>query len=166
MAIVKCEECGKEVSDQAVMCPHCGFQSETAKKNMSARGGIGIDYASVTKIGGVPLVRVATGITAKGAPRVAVGIIAVGNIAVGGVAFGGVAVGGLSFGGVSIGLAALGGCALGILFGAGGLATGFVALGGMAIGYYAIGGGAVGAHTIHNDPQLKQWLFSIFKMKS
>lgn len=24
MALVKCKECGKEVSDKADMCPHCG----------------------------------------------------------------------------------------------------------------------------------------------
>ncbi|RPJ50952.1 MAG: zinc-ribbon domain-containing protein, partial [Methanobacteriota archaeon] len=25
MAIVNCPECQKEISDQAVMCPHCGY---------------------------------------------------------------------------------------------------------------------------------------------
>ncbi len=25
MALISCEECGKEMSDMAVSCPHCGF---------------------------------------------------------------------------------------------------------------------------------------------
>ena len=25
MALIKCPECGKEISDKAVSCPHCGF---------------------------------------------------------------------------------------------------------------------------------------------
>lgn len=25
MALVKCENCGKEISDKAVNCPHCSF---------------------------------------------------------------------------------------------------------------------------------------------
>ena len=24
MALIKCEECGKEISDKAIACPHCG----------------------------------------------------------------------------------------------------------------------------------------------
>ena len=26
MALIKCPECNKEVSDRAVTCPHCGYQ--------------------------------------------------------------------------------------------------------------------------------------------
>lgn len=25
MALIKCPECGNEVSDRAVACPHCGY---------------------------------------------------------------------------------------------------------------------------------------------
>lgn len=25
MALIKCPECGKEISDRAVSCPHCGY---------------------------------------------------------------------------------------------------------------------------------------------
>ncbi len=39
MALIKCEECGKEVSDKASACPHCGIRlsvpvtvEQTAKK--------------------------------------------------------------------------------------------------------------------------------------
>lgn len=26
MALIKCPECGKEMSDQALTCPNCGFE--------------------------------------------------------------------------------------------------------------------------------------------
>ena len=32
MALIKCPECSKEVSSQAVSCPHCGFLLATATK--------------------------------------------------------------------------------------------------------------------------------------
>ena len=31
MALIKCPECGKEISDQAEFCPHCGYPIK--KKN-------------------------------------------------------------------------------------------------------------------------------------
>ena len=27
MALIKCNECGKEISDRAKVCPHCGFEN-------------------------------------------------------------------------------------------------------------------------------------------
>lgn len=38
MALIKCEECGKEISDQAASCPNCGYkqnQLEEKKVNLS-----------------------------------------------------------------------------------------------------------------------------------
>ena len=29
MALIKCSECGKEMSDKATTCPHCGARHET-----------------------------------------------------------------------------------------------------------------------------------------
>lgn len=29
MAMIKCPECGKEISDKATACPHCGAKHET-----------------------------------------------------------------------------------------------------------------------------------------
>ncbi|MGA1823217.1 MAG: zinc ribbon domain-containing protein [bacterium] len=29
MALIKCKECGKEVSSEAESCPHCGIKIET-----------------------------------------------------------------------------------------------------------------------------------------
>ncbi len=31
MALIKCKECGKEISDQAISCPHCGCPLKTEK---------------------------------------------------------------------------------------------------------------------------------------
>ena len=32
MALIKCEECGKEISDRAVACPNCGCPVEHKKQ--------------------------------------------------------------------------------------------------------------------------------------
>ena len=29
MALIKCSECGKEMSDKATTCPHCGARDKT-----------------------------------------------------------------------------------------------------------------------------------------
>lgn len=38
MAIVNCKECGKEISDMAQTCPHCGvvIKKDTFSKEMTA----------------------------------------------------------------------------------------------------------------------------------
>lgn len=38
MAIVNCKECGKEISDMAQTCPHCGvvLKKDTFSKEMTA----------------------------------------------------------------------------------------------------------------------------------
>lgn len=97
------------------------------------------EYISPVKVFGLPLIHVRFGY----GPRLAKGIIAIGNCAVGVVAIGDCSLGLLSFGGVSLGLLlALGGCSLG-LFALGGLAVGGFAIGGCAVGQWlAIGGGA------------------------
>lgn len=30
MALIKCPECGKQVSDKALVCPHCGIDEQKA----------------------------------------------------------------------------------------------------------------------------------------
>ena len=78
--------------------------------------GYGFEYKSPTTIGGWPLVHVCSGfdpVTMR--PRIAMGVVAIGNIAVGGLAIGGVACGVFAVGGVSLGLLlAVGGVALGL----------------------------------------------------
>lgn len=129
---------------------------------------LGFEYRSSASIGNWPLVHICAGmdpVTLR--PRVAKGVIAIGNIAVGVVAVAGVACGLVSFGGLSIGLLlALGGAALGVGVSFGGLAVGSVAVGGAAIGFsYAIGGAAFGPAVIDGrrcDPAavefFRQWI--------
>ena len=35
MAIIKCSECGKEISDSATKCPHCGCLTISGKKGVN-----------------------------------------------------------------------------------------------------------------------------------
>jgi hypothetical protein len=112
---------------------------------------LGYEYRSSAMVGNWPLVHVCMGIDAVTMrPRVAKGVIAIGNIAVGGLAIGGLSCGLLTIGGLSLGLLfALGGGAIGLGLSIGGLAVGSVAIGGGAIGFvYAVGGGAFGPAVI------------------
>ncbi|MBE6443171.1 MAG: zinc-ribbon domain-containing protein [Alphaproteobacteria bacterium] len=34
MALIKCNECGKEISESADMCPHCGFSLKKYKEQL------------------------------------------------------------------------------------------------------------------------------------
>src|SRR5262249_54470133 len=74
---------------------------------------VGYEYRSTMTIGGWPLVHVCAGVDpVTMRPKIAKGIVAIGNIAVGGLALGGVACGLFTVGGASIGLLfALGGAA-------------------------------------------------------
>jgi hypothetical protein len=113
--------------------------------------GYAYEYTSSLTIGGLPLLHVCAGIdpiTMR--PRIARGVIAIGNIAVGVLAIGGLACGVVTLGGASIGLLlAVGGAALGLGVSVGGLAIGSIAIGGFAAGFlYAIGGVAVGPAVI------------------
>ena len=148
MSITNCPECKKEISDKAPMCPNCGYP---------LRGGLYcFEYRSKKELFGLPLVHIVSGRNldpTTGKPRIAKGIIAIGNIAFGGLAIGGCSIGIISFGGVGLGLIAFGGVSIGLLLALGGLAIGLVAIGGAAIGYYALGGGAWGVHPLGGNTQ-------------
>lgn len=125
------------------------------------------EYKSEAEFLGWPLIHIAQGINPEtGTPRIARGIIAIGNIAIGGLAIGGLAIGAVTLGGLGLGLLSFGGLAIGILAAGGGLALGGVfAIGGAAISLmYAIGGLALAPHFIGGngiDPDflhlLNQW---------
>ncbi len=109
--------------------------------------GYSYEYKSSLTIGGWPLLHVCAGINPETLrPRIAKGVIAIGNIAVGVLAIGGLACGLITLGGGSIGLLlAIGGAALGLGVSVGGVAIGSIAIGGAAVGFmYAIGGVAIG----------------------
>ncbi len=159
MSLMNCPECQREVSDQAMMCPHCGYP---------IRGVSGYEYRSEREFLGVPLVHVIGGSAidpVTGGLRVAKGVIAVGPVAVGGLAIGGVVFGILGLGGLGMGLIAVGGVAVGVLLAMGGLAIGTVAIGGAAVGYYAFGGGVLGVHVFGGnaqDPNMPEFLKNWF----
>jgi hypothetical protein len=148
MAMIKCRECGREMSDMAAACPQCGAPTAPT---------VGYEYRSSAAIGDLPLLHVAVGIDpATGRKRIARGVVAIGDIAVGCLAIGGVSLGAVSLGGLAIGGVSLGGAAIAAGVAIGGAALGTVAIGGAAVGYYACGGGAFGAHTVSGlgtDPE-------------
>ena len=45
MAMIKCSECGADISDKAIACPHCGFQA--ARKKYCKHCGAEIDFDCV-----------------------------------------------------------------------------------------------------------------------
>jgi hypothetical protein len=113
--------------------------------------GYAYEYKSSTTIGGWPIVHVCSGIDpVTMRPKIARGVVAIGNIAVGMVAVGGLACGLFAVGGASIGLLlAVGGTAVGLGVSAGGVAVGSIAIGGVAVGFvYAVGGVAFGPAVI------------------
>ena len=154
-----CRECVATESPRLI-CRTC----------VSARPVLGVEYRSELAIGSWPLVHVCMGvdpITRR--PKIARGVIAIGNVAVGVVAVAGVACGLITVGGLSLGvLFALGGAAIGLGLSIGGLAIGSVAIGGAAIGFlYAVGGGAYAPAIIDGrrcDPAaaefVRQWIGS------
>ncbi len=129
----------------------------------------GFEYRSKAEIAGWPVIHVCTGMDpATMRPRVAKGIIAIGNIAIGAFAAGGVSLGLLTLGGLSLGLLlAVGGAAAGIGWSVGGFAVGSVAVGGMAIGFqYALGGVAIAPHAISEfvcDPEAARFFGTFAK---
>jgi hypothetical protein len=124
---------------------------------------IGFEYRSNIMIGSWPLVHICAGVDpVTMRPRVAKGVIAIGNIAIGAVAIAGLACGLVTIGGASIGLLfAIGGAAIGAGISIGGFAVGSVAVGGAAIGFmYAFGGAAFAPAIIdgrHCDEAARQF---------
>jgi hypothetical protein len=159
-AVGMCALCQKGVCHECVatetprlVCRACAARGRVLPYGWSGwyGYGYGYEYKSSTTIGGWPIVHVCAGIdplTMR--PRIARGVVAIGNIAVGVLAVGGLACGLFTVGGGSIGLLlAVGGAALGLGVSVGGFAVGSIAIGGAAVGFiYAIGGGAFGPAVI------------------
>lgn len=132
-ALVPCRTCAKDVSSEAVACPHCGapFPTRTQWK------GHGYEWKSKQTLFGLPLVHIAVGRDKNNKLRVAKGIIAIGQFGVGAITiaqFGVGAVFGLgqfvvapiAVGQFALGLAAIGQIGIGILAGLGQFSTGLL----------------------------------------
>lgn len=135
MALTRCRECRKEISTQAMACPHCGAPYPARKEWK----GSGIDWKSETTLYGYPLVHIAFGRDRQGKLRVAKGIVAIGQFAVGVITIAQFGVGVLfGFGQFVFGLTAVAQFAVALIFGLGQFATGYIAIGQLALAYYAV----------------------------
>lgn len=164
MALIRCPECKREISDQAAACPECGYPLPGRNPILPGRLPFSMpsmEYKSKLTIWGLPLIHIVYGPAWANGFRPAKGFIAIGNVAVGVIALGGFAVGIITLAGVGLGLFCFAGVALALGVGIGGIATGYLAVGGIAIGVYAVGGLAVGVHTLLNDPQFMESLRKI-----
>jgi RNA polymerase subunit RPABC4/transcription elongation factor Spt4 len=135
MTLTPCRECRSEVSTDAPVCPRCGAPQPWR----SEWRGYGIDWRTKASIWGYPLIHVSFGRDARGKPRIARGVVAIGQVAVGLIVIAQFGVGFLlGIGQFVFGLAALAQFAVGILCGVGQFATGYVAVGQFAVGCIVI----------------------------
>lgn len=185
---IKCRYCGEwldgreqfpkrqveKIQDIRTRMPLSGSTTESTESVIRAlnipASAFGYEYKSELELFGWPLIHIAQGYDPQTMrPRVAKGIIAIGNIAIGVFALGGLAVGGVTFGGLSLGAVALGGLAIGAVS-LGGVAIGILlAVGGMAVSAgYAIGGLALAPHFIGGngfEPEFYRLVEELFRPK-
>lgn len=162
MALTRCRECQKQISDQAELCPHCGIRFPARKEWK----GTGYEWKSNYTVYGYPLVHIAFGRDAQNRLRVAKGVIAIGQFGIGLITFAQVGIGILfGFGQLMFGLTAIAQVAITPLFGAGQFATGYVAIGQIALGYYALAQFGFAEHlwsTATRDPQALEFFRRLF----
>src|SRR5262245_54968085 len=77
--LVACRECRREISEQAVACPHCGAPYP-ARQNWD---GFGFEYKSKASIAGLPLLHISFKYRPNRTPVVARGVVAIGQFACG-----------------------------------------------------------------------------------
>ncbi len=75
----KCRSCGKDVSEDALMCPYCGAPYPAQEE----WNGWGIEYKSKMKILGLPLLHISFKYRPNFMPVPAKGIISIGQFGIG-----------------------------------------------------------------------------------
>lgn len=119
-ALLSCLKCGKEISPEALICPHCGHPNKKV---------YGFQWRSSASVGSWPLVHIAFGKDAKtGKWLIAKGVVAIGQYAVGVVTI-------AQFG-------------IGALFGFGQFMIGYYGLAQFVIGLKVIGQFAIGKYVL------------------
>ncbi|HEV7402029.1 MAG TPA: hypothetical protein VGO11_03850 [Chthoniobacteraceae bacterium] len=139
-----CRLCRAEVLATDLTCPHCGAP-RPARAEFS---GEGYEWRTAATWLGAPLIHVAFGMDAEGRPRVARGVIAIGQRARGGVAIGLIATGFVAIGLVAVGLFSIGLVAIAALGALGVNAIAPWAVGVVALGYWAGGLAPLGWHIL------------------
>lgn len=79
--LTSCRECGREISDEAIACPHCGAPFPARDR----WDGYGFEYKTKATLFGLPIIHVSFKYRPNFAPVPAVGIIAIGQFAIGGI---------------------------------------------------------------------------------
>jgi hypothetical protein len=151
MGLNECRECGGQVSDQALSCPHCGAP-------YPARllwNGWGYDRKFGPRIFGYPLVHISLGRDTRGRLRVAKGVIAVGQFAIGGITV------------AQFGLGLLGGIGQMMVapFALGQLAFGYIVVGQIVVGYLGLAEVGLASHLWsmqHADPEAVSFFKHIY----
>lgn len=139
---VLCRVCQAEVLAADLTCSHCG----APRPARAAFHGEGYEWRTTATWLGSPVIHVAFGLDAEGRPRVARGVIAIGQRARGGVAIGIIATGFVAIGVVAVGLFSVGIVALAALAAVGVNAIAPWAVGVVALGYWAGGVAPLGWH--------------------
>ena len=139
MVLIKCEECGAEISDKAWACPKCGFPKQVKNLPFLARfAWWGFEWKSETTMFGLPLVHIAFGWDLRtGRLMVAKGIIAIGQFGIGLITIAQFGIGIIfGLGQFMFGTFIIAQFALGLLFALGQFAFGTYAIGQFAAGKY------------------------------
>ncbi len=143
MAVVACRECGKEVSEEARLCPHCGvpFPWKTDWN------GTGYEWKSSWTYLGIPVIHIAYGRNKYGKLRVAKGIIAIGQFGIGLITIAQFGIGFLfGFGQFLAGLVTLAQFSAGLYIALGQFAIGHIAVGQIAYGNWVLAQIGAGKH--------------------
>ncbi len=74
-----CRECGQDISDEAVSCPHCGAPRPARDR----RDGWGFEYRTEAELWGLPLVHISFKYRPNRMPVPARGVVAIGQFACG-----------------------------------------------------------------------------------